>query len=180
MTTVVVPCAVDAAGTLRQTRVVVQLVSRTPDRRWELAQGLRTLDGAPVAASFAFGIAPDDIDPVLKVSLYPQSEIASPIPTWYRFVVSIPFDREFVIEAYYVQVPAAESEMLLSALVGAQAIPPDSLPATVVADTLDAAARAEAAAVRAESVFGGFSRLEAVEALPETPDDDTLYLVFGI
>lgn len=136
MTELAIPVPRDADGTPLTTRASVRLI---------------TADGEPVLAWVGPGLRTEYRDLVLTddttLTLTPTAELALPdgTATWYEIAIA----TRGRTERYRVQVPDSVGVMALRDLVGADEIPPGSLPADIVADVLDAAASAEASATTA-------------------------------
>ena len=149
MTSVIIPPVRDGSGKTMPAWVNVRLVGADDQNR------LAFLD-TDLASEYRDVSLPSY---GLTLTLAAQTELALPdaANSWYRIEIRTAHRRE----TWLVQVPESALPVQLRDLVGAEEIPPGSLPADVVADVLDAAAAtaADAEATAADRVQTGLDRI---------------------
>ena len=149
MTIVVIPPVRDGSGIPMPAWINVRLVGTDAQNR------LAFLD-TDLASEYQDVALPSN---GLTLTLAAQTELALPdaANSWYRIEIRTAHRRE----TWLVQVPESVLPVQLRDLVGAEEIPPGSLPADVVADVLDAAAAtaADAEATAADRVQTGLDRV---------------------
>ncbi len=163
MTSVLIPPVRDGSGKTMPAWVNVRLVGADAQNRFAF------LD-TDLASEYQDVALPSN---GLSLTLAAQTELALPdaANSWYRIEIRTAHRRE----TWLVQVPESALPVQLRDLVGAEEIPPGSLPADVVADALDAAAAtaADAEATAADRVQTGLDAAAPASDRTQTGLDRT-------